>query len=466
MNISQWDLKRYLNKSFNSKFDIVELGNHIVEESRKYDISDPTKQYGILGVNNQTGIFDSYSESGNKIRQKYKRMETGWIAYNPYRINVGSIGIKKQEHKHEYISPAYVVFSCQPSLSPEYLFLTMKTPVYNKVIRDNTTGSVRQNLSYDILKNLQIPLPSLEMQQALVKAYNDKIQQATEQERQAEEVEHNIEDYLLAELGIKPQRYTLQEPSFSMVSDPQVEYATSHQQNAEVSATYKWGDEINKEYLFLKFIRFKEINEWGYYLMTNHKSISSLYPTKKVKDICSLGSGGTPSRSIPKYYQGNIPWIKTGEVVNDLILDTEEHISLDAIENSSAKLYPKGSLIIAMYGQGDTRGRTAKMGMDATTNQACAVLYNINNELVTTDYLWYYFQGQYNDLRSLASGNNQPNLNAGKIYNYDVVIPPLEIQNTIVEHINEQKAQIKKLKKQAEELRKEALEDFEKEIFE
>ena len=119
-----------------------------------------------------------------------------------------------------------------------------------------------------------------------------------------------------------------------------------------------------------------------------------------------------------------------------------------------------------MYGQGDTRGRTAKIGIDATTNQACAVLYDINNNIVITDYLWYYLQKQYNDLRSLASGNNQPNLNAGKIKNYDIVIPPIDIQKTIVKHINKQKEQIKQLKQQAENLKKEALEKFEKEIFE
>ena len=131
--------------------------------------------------------------------------------------------------------------------------------------------------------------------------------------------------------------------------------------------------------------------------------------------------------------------MKTGEVLNDEIFDTEEHITEKAIANSSAKLYPKGSLIIAMYGQGDTRGRTAKLGIDATTNQACAVLYDIDHSIVSTDYLWYYLQGRYHDLRSLASGNNQPNLNAGKIKNYDVVVPPMDIQDEIVAYIKEQK---------------------------
>ena len=106
----QWDLKRYFNQSIHSKFQIFNLGTLISEEKDKFDVSDPKTDYGILGVNNQTGIFDAYIENGSKIKQKYKKMEVGWIAYNPYRVNVGSVGIKRECHNNVYISPAYVVF--------------------------------------------------------------------------------------------------------------------------------------------------------------------------------------------------------------------------------------------------------------------------------------------------------------------------------------------------------------------
>ena len=217
----------------------------------------------------------------------------------------------------------------------------------------------------------------------------------------------------------------------------------------------------------MKIVNFQNIFEWGIdIIQKKRKNETFKYPLVKIRNLCQLGSGGTPSRSCPQYYNGTIPWVKTGEVVNDVITETEEHITEEAIANSSAKLYPKDSLIIAMYGQGDTRGRTAKLGIDATTNQACAVLHDIDNSIVSTDYLWYYLQGRYHDLRSLASGNNQPNLNAGKINNYDVVVPPMNVQNEIVTHIREQKALAKQLKQKAKALREEALKEFEKEIFE
>ena len=157
-------------------------------------------------------------------------------------------------------------------------------------------------------------------------------------------------------------------------------------------------------------------------------------------------------------------WVKTGELKNEVLYDTEEKITKLGLNNSSAKLYPAGSLLIAMYGA--TIGQTAKLGVEATTNQACAVLFDINNSLVATDYLWLYVQSQMEKLKSMAYGGAQPNINAGIVANLSIPLPPLAVQNEIVEHINNQKSRIKDLKQLVEDLRQEALVKFEKEIFE
>ena len=128
-------------------------------------------------------------------------------------------------------------------------------------------------------------------------------------------------------------------------------------------------------------------------------------------------------------------------------------------------LKPKDSLIIAMYGQGLTRGRTAKLGIDASTNQACAVLFNIDNSKILTDYLWIYLMGEYERMREMASGNNQPNLNAQMIKDYHVIIPPFEIQEKIINTINSMKTQIKKLNSMSLKIKEEAIKEFEDEIF-
>jgi len=200
-----WDVKRYSEKVITSHFQMVSLGNHIQAEHKKYKLFDePETEFGILGVNNINGIFDAYIQKGKEINQAYKKMQNGWIAYNPYRVNVGSIGIKQNEHKNEYISPAYVVFSCKENLLPEFLFLVFKTNTFNQVINDNTTGSVRQNLTIEILKSLQIPLPTLSEQQKIVNKYFEKINRAKELEKEAKNIDQEIEAYFLTELGLKP----------------------------------------------------------------------------------------------------------------------------------------------------------------------------------------------------------------------------------------------------------------------
>ena len=166
----------------------------------------------------------------------------------------------------------------------------------------------------------------------------------------------------------------------------------------------------------------------------------------KLGDIYKISSGGTPSRKKSAYWiNGIIPWVTTTEVTNEIITSTNECITKLGLENSSAKIYPINSLIIAMYGQGATRGRTAKLGIEACTNQACAVLYEKKIE-VETDFVWYYMQSQYEKLRSISHGSVRPNLNANDIANYEIPLPSLSEQKDIVSKIGVIESKIASLK--------------------
>ena len=168
-----WDVKRNLSSLIYSDYEIVTLGNYIQEEKTKVKPFEyPNDDFKILGVSNKIGLFDNEIKKGKDINQAYKIVKDGFLAFNPYRINVGSIGLKTNEQKNNLISPAYVVFSCKKELLPEYLFLIFKTEIFNKIIRANTKGSVRQNLSYDILESLKIPLPKVDIQKKLVEQVN------------------------------------------------------------------------------------------------------------------------------------------------------------------------------------------------------------------------------------------------------------------------------------------------------
>lgn len=150
----------------------------------------------------------------------------------------------------------------------------------------------------------------------------------------------------------------------------------------------------------------------------------------RIGEVMSITSGGTPKRSSKEYYEGDIPWIKTGEIKWNYLEDSEEKITLEAINNSSAKLLPKGSVLIAMYGQGLTRGRASILNIDATCNQAvCALL---PNEYILPEFLFYYFMEGYNRFRKLAQGGNQENFSASLISTFLMPLPPLEEQREIV----------------------------------
>ncbi|MCQ2381088.1 MAG: restriction endonuclease subunit S [Acidaminococcaceae bacterium] len=165
-----------------------------------------------------------------------------------------------------------------------------------------------------------------------------------------------------------------------------------------------------------------------------HNSIK--YPYVSIKDLTNVCSGGTPSRNIPSYWEnGTIPWVKTTELKNNVIIDIEEFITEKGLNNSSAKIVPPGTILIAMYGQGKTRGMTGYLGVQATTNQACACILPTDN--INAMYLWQYLMMSYDDLRDLAKGGNQPNLNGDMIKNYQVLLPPLKLQNQFADFVQQ-----------------------------
>lgn len=157
------------------------------------------------------------------------------------------------------------------------------------------------------------------------------------------------------------------------------------------------------------------------------------WPTLPIVDLCAVQTGGTPSRENAAYYEGEIPWVKTGEVAGGVIIKTGEHISEQALAETNCKRFPIGTILVAMYGQGQTRGRCAMLGIEASTNQACAAI--LPSDQVAGEFLFRLLQTQYEHLRSLAQGGNQANLNLSMIKNYRVILPPIAIQNEFVERI-------------------------------
>lgn len=154
----------------------------------------------------------------------------------------------------------------------------------------------------------------------------------------------------------------------------------------------------------------------------------------KLGDICKyVTSGGTPKSSIKEYYEPKqIPWLKTKEVNYCRIYETESYISKDGLDNSSAKMIPQNSVIVAMYGQGDTAGRVAINKIPLTTNQACCNLI-IDETKACYEFVYYQLVTLYEKMASLKNGGAQPNLNAAIIKSMEIKLPPLKTQRYIAD---------------------------------
>lgn len=168
----------------------------------------------------------------------------------------------------------------------------------------------------------------------------------------------------------------------------------------------------------------------------------------RLENVASWGSGGTPSRKHEEYYNGDILWIKTGELNNGWIYDTEEKITDEGLKKSSAKLFPPYSVLIAMYGA--TIGKVAILGVPATTNQACACA--VCNQSLLYMYLFYYCISQKNVFIEKGKGGAQPNISQIILKQHPIPLPPLSEQQRIVERIEELFAKLDEAKERLQEV--------------
>lgn len=148
----------------------------------------------------------------------------------------------------------------------------------------------------------------------------------------------------------------------------------------------------------------------------------------QIKDIASISSGSTPDRNNSEYWNGNIAWVTTGELSSGHVNHTSELITVKAVKETKMRIYPEGTLLIAMYGQGKTRGTVAILEIDAAVNQACAAITAKDGK---SKFLFYQLKNSYQDIRKLSNTGNQENLNADIIKTYQVPWAPDEEQERI-----------------------------------
>ncbi len=433
-DILLWDVKRYSSERIKSNYPIVKLGLHIQEQSQKIKLFDfPDEVFGILGVNNKIGIFDAYKEKGANINQAYKKMEKDWLAYNPYRVNVGSIGMRTAAHQHEYISPAYVVFSCKETLLPDFLFKLFKTERFNKIINESTTGSVRQNLTFDILKTLDIALPPIDVQKKLLEAYYRKSEKALEQDIKAKEKELEINDFLLSTLGISLEK-----------------------------SERKKG---------ITFTKFSFIDRWAADYLFNLNSIKGItegkYPVQKVRNFLLAYQYGLSSKATEEPI--GIPMLRMNNINNaELDIDDLKYIQIENGQKEKVIL-DKGDLLFNRTNSKELVGKTAVFELDEEYTFAS---YLIRLKLDSTKANVYFINFLFNSSIGRTQIDmisrqvlGQANVNAQELQEFIFPLPDIKTQEKIVLKISEIKNEANALKQKAILNRQEAIRELEQDIF-
>ena len=309
---------------------------------------------------------------------KYKVVKPGQFAYATIHLNEGSIG-KLDRQMAGVVSPMYTVFDVNDRIDPNYLLSVLKSKRSLNVYKRLTQGTVnrRGSISFKTLSRLLLQLPPRPQQRkiaAILSSVDDAIDKTQAIIDQVQVVKRGLMQELLTR-GL-PGRHT----------------------------------------------RFKQ---------TQIGEMPDEWTVTALRDCASLGNGTTPSKKRNEYWeQGTISWLPTGKV-NDRIIDSANvYVTDRAVRETSLRVLPIGTLLVAMIGQGKTRGKVARLAIEACINQNFA--YVIPRD-VSSWFLFYVLEHQYDALRNSGRGSNQDALNCKIIKEFKVPLPSPDEQKKIAE---------------------------------
>lgn len=428
-NFDLWDVKRYLYNS-NIKINAGVLLSDILYPYKKNISKDDVKQ-------NKLRIIAKINFSGDLFLREFEEVETykgnlylvpkNAITYSKINVRHGCIYFNDSESVPFAVSNEYPIFKFdEDKVNGNFLQKLLRTKEFKKLLDTKTTGISKARVKQDEFLNIKIPLPSLAEQEAIVNAYENKIQQADQLEKQADQLEIEIENYLFSELGIE-------KPT------PKKEKIKG-----------------------LQFVEFKDIERWDV-LSINRDKINSKYSKLKFGDIV-LGKPtyGANVKGVKKITDTR--YIRITDINEDGTLN-DEFVSPEFIEEKY--LLKENDFLIAR--SGNTVGKTFLY--DNSYGKAIyagyLVKYNLNLSIVSPQYILEYTKSllfkQWVISNQRVSG--QPNINGQEYLEAPFIIPPLEKQQEIVDYISALKMQIKDKKNTAEQLKYQAQTDFENQIF-
>jgi type I restriction enzyme S subunit len=313
-------------------------------------------------------------------------------------------------------------------------FLFYYMGVIKQSILDKAYGAAQPNISPTSLSQFDIPIPPLNEQKRIV---------------------NKIEE-LFTKLDAGIQELTLAKEKLKVYRQSVLKHAFEGKLTEEWREDHK--DEITPVPDFLeKIINERKRSSGKKYKKPKPLETSDLFELpnnwqwSSIEYLVDVGTGATPLRSNKSYYEsGNIPWVTSGALNDLFVSEASEMITELAIKETNAKLFPKNTLLIAMYGEGKTRGKVSELLIDAATNQACAALIFGKTSSLLRPYIKLFFQDNYLKIRRLSSGGVQPNLNLGIIKKTKIPLPPIEEQEEMLKIIDTQFSIFKDIEKNIE----------------
>ena len=467
-DLENWSVSHILgmNMGFNEMYPMISIGNVIERSVNAINIEDDISYKQITLKTNGGGAVLRDVKQGKSIGTKKQFVvSAGQFIMSKIDARNGAFGVVGTDLDGAVVTADFPVFDVvKDKVTPEYLALISSTAPFVRFAKSCSRGTTnRQRIDVNLFLSQRIPLPTLEEQHALVASYNKIIEQSERLEGQAAQIEQSIENYLLIELGIKQKGNIVSEPPTPMVSDSQIEYVVGNQQLEDHGNMPYRGKKKKKEYKYLRFVRFKDIERWDLY---NGESFygSLCFPNIKLSQIVQskpqYGAGFSS-----KEYDGKTRYIRITDINDDGSLNDEK---VSANGYSDHYLLKDNDFLIAR--SGNTVGKTYlyKKEDGQSIYAGYLIKFELNTKKVVPEYLLYYTKSL--TYKNWINGNMrvaaQPNINSQQYMDSPVILPPIDVQYAIVEHITKQKLKIKQLKQQAEKLRKESLVEFEKEIFE
>jgi len=302
----------------------------------------------------------------------------------------------------------------------EKILLPYYLMYFDQILREDITGSskgtaIKNIPPFSVLKNIPFPLPPLAEQQRIVdriESLFEKLDQAKVLIQDALDSFENRKAAILhkAFIGELTKKWREENPTSKNMT---LEQVLSHYKNNSIS----------------KHIKFIEVLQESCEKLVSVEN--SIWYKCKIGAVAVVTNGSTPSRQVLEFWGGNIPWVSSGEVRNNIIADTRERITDLGYDKSSVKLLPEGTVLMAMIGEGKTRGQSAILDINATINQNIAAI-DLSHKMVLSKFVWYWLQKQYQNNREMGNGTGPQALNCEKIRELDIVIPSLKEQIEIV----------------------------------